>query len=655
MNKLAKLGLLASTSYVVWSYGTLAQQIPSFPNATTPFTGAEQTYLVQGGASKNMTLNQLATWAGPTTANITTLRASCTSVTSCPSGDPIYASGVVRLTDGVANAPPLAFMPGSGICAVDNGASCVNSANSGHWVGQFINSSADAREFGAAFTGSGDQTIALQAAFSWVASSSSSLLLPCGTALFSSTIAVPDASYYSIVSPGQCSVLEYNGVSTTSDLIQFGTISTTDGKNNAGITLDGWRITSTTQMTSGAAIHLRHVIWSKVDPIIDAQYGNGKFYNGIWFDECDYDSVPFVQMAGASNAIVLVNGSLPSESWFPAYTNEIRFGAGKISAANPQVGSGTAPAYGVLIGGGVGGLSFTDTAILGNTIGLQIDNSITGTSNQSVTLGRTANVDASVSHNIVLNDTASPTVWAGGTKVFVDAGWIASAGTFEGGSTANCVNVVHWASGEVNLSGTTIAGCSNYGVYDQDATALVRIGASENLYNNTTGDVASAVTSPKIAIAAGAQLAGSAPLDANTIGSTEPIYAGPFAWTPTISFAGASSGITYSRQNGEYQMDGMLITADYAVVMTAVGSSSGAARLNGLPIGIGVPGYGGGGSPRYVTGFTGLTGTLVLNLESSGVSDAIIYQTSSTGLSNLTNSAFTNSSSLYGELSWFRP
>lgn len=135
MNKLAKLGLLASTSYVVWSYGALAQQIPSFPNATTPFTGAEQTYLVQGGASKNMTLNQLATWAGPTTLNTTTLRNSCTSATNCPSGDPIYASGVVRLTDGVANAPAQRYLVDiNSVCSADDGGKCIASANSGFFL-----------------------------------------------------------------------------------------------------------------------------------------------------------------------------------------------------------------------------------------------------------------------------------------------------------------------------------------------------------------------------------------------------------------------------------------------------------------------------------------------------------------------------------------
>lgn len=189
MNKLAKLGLLASTSYVVWSYGALAQQIPSFPNATVPFSGTEQTYLVQGGASKNMTLNQLATWAGPTTVNTTSLRNACTTSLLCPSGHPIYASGVLRLTDGVAGAPPLPMAVGSGVCAIDDGAVCVDSADGNQWDGQFYGP-ADVREWGCIGNGSTDVTVCLQTA----RNAGIPLLIPNQQFLISSTLTSPSTA-----------------------------------------------------------------------------------------------------------------------------------------------------------------------------------------------------------------------------------------------------------------------------------------------------------------------------------------------------------------------------------------------------------------------------------------------------------------------------
>jgi len=54
-------------------------------------------------------------------------------------------------------------------------------------------------------------------------------------------------------------------------------------------------------------------------------------------------------------------------------------------------------------------------------------------------------------------------------------------------------------------------------------------------------------------------------------------------WTPTISFGGASDGITYSFQQGSYTKVGRLVTATCVVNLSAKGSSSGNANIGGLP------------------------------------------------------------------------
>lgn len=218
MNKLAKLGLLAGTSYVIWSYGALAQQIPSFPSATTPFSGGEQTYLVQGGASKNMTLNQLATWAGPTTISTTTLRAACTSATSCPSGDPVYPNGVERLSYSgtFGDAPPIVVTPDvSGVCSSDDSGYCISSANSGFWLATTLGGQMDFREWGVNVSAA-DNSAAFQTALQTALAHNFKLVEAPGTFNFTNSVSgtIPGGQSFTIMGAGQdVTVLKYTGSS----------------------------------------------------------------------------------------------------------------------------------------------------------------------------------------------------------------------------------------------------------------------------------------------------------------------------------------------------------------------------------------------------------------------------------------------------------
>jgi hypothetical protein len=55
-------------------------------------------------------------------------------------------------------------------------------------------------------------------------------------------------------------------------------------------------------------------------------------------------------------------------------------------------------------------------------------------------------------------------------------------------------------------------------------------------------------------------------------------------FSPGISFGGASTGLTYTTQVGRYTVHGRLVTATAYVVINDNGSSTGAAKLTGLPI-----------------------------------------------------------------------
>lgn len=149
---------------------------PPLPYVFVPGTTADANQV-------NANFNAVTTCAGAgsiTVANLAALRAACTSTTGCPAGHPVFLNGAIRLTDGVAGAPPLYFSVGSGACSTDDGASCVNSANGNQWDGVFPTSGADVRQWGAVGDGSTNALAAFQAAATAVSQFGGTLIIPAG-------------------------------------------------------------------------------------------------------------------------------------------------------------------------------------------------------------------------------------------------------------------------------------------------------------------------------------------------------------------------------------------------------------------------------------------------------------------------------------------
>lgn len=159
---------------------------PPLPYVFVPGTTADANQV-------NANFNAVTTCAGAgsiTVANLTALRAACTSTTGCPAGHLVFLNGVIRLTDGVAGAPPLYFSVGSGACSTDDGASCVNSSNGASWIGQF-SGPADVREWSANCNNTADAGPQINAALS---SGIKSIFIPAVVcASLSQTIIVPDS------------------------------------------------------------------------------------------------------------------------------------------------------------------------------------------------------------------------------------------------------------------------------------------------------------------------------------------------------------------------------------------------------------------------------------------------------------------------------
>jgi len=119
------------------------------------------------------------------------------------------------------------------------------------------------------------------------------------------------------------------------------------------------------------------------------------------------------------------------------------------------------------------------------------------------------------------------------------------------------------------------------------------------------------------------------------------------AWTPALTFAGASTGITYGATTlGRYTKIGNLVTATGMLVLTNKGSASGPAQITGLPFTAANDQIYGSATVGYAAGFSSVSGA-VLALVLPNLSKIGLYQSGNGAASGLTNAHFSNSSALY--------
>jgi hypothetical protein len=57
----------------------------------------------------------------------------------------------------------------------------------------------------------------------------------------------------------------------------------------------------------------------------------------------------------------------------------------------------------------------------------------------------------------------------------------------------------------------------------------------------------------------------------------------PLSWTPVLNFGNASVGMTYATQQGTYWLNGKLINVCFNIALSAKGSSTGPATIEGFP------------------------------------------------------------------------
>ena len=94
------------------------------------------------------------------------------------------------------------------------------------------------------------------------------------------------------------------------------------------------------------------------------------------------------------------------------------------------------------------------------------------------------------------------------------------------------------------------------------------------------------------------------------------------SWTPVVAFGGGTSGITYGTQFGRYVKIGELVMLQCTISMSSKGSSTGAARIQGMPFNQGGTGFHCTGMQMF--NFTGGTEYVVAQTAGSSNEVAVI-------------------------------
>ncbi len=118
-------------------------------------------------------------------------------------------------------------------------------------------------------------------------------------------------------------------------------------------------------------------------------------------------------------------------------------------------------------------------------------------------------------------------------------------------------------------------------------------------------------------------------------------------WTPTLLFGGASTGVTYSGATvGRYTKIGRTVIAFGQLTLTSKGSSSGGAQIGGLPFTALNDTVPQASAVGLAVNFSGVTGAVVASV-TPNTSRITLYQTANGAGTALTNSQFTNTSSVH--------
>lgn len=194
--------------------------------------------------------------------------------------------------------------------------------------------------------------------------------------------------------------------------------------------------------------------------------------------------------------------------------------------------------------------------------------------------------------------------------------------------------------GTVNATGLYING--TLVTTSSAGSGTVNVGVSGQIayYNANSNTVAGISTLPSLITVATASAADNSGLPASTQFVNTNAFTTKVTWTPTLAFGGASVGIIYSIQTGNYIKIGKYIIAEFAIVLTNKGSSSGVATITGLPFSANTTGV------AILSSYAGMT--VSAETIQGGVNGTVISltQPGTSSSSPLTEANFNNNTTL---------
>lgn len=269
------------------------------------------------------------------------------------------------------------------------------------------------RDYGAVGDGVTDDTAAINNAFTALSTSERTLYFPAGTYLVS-TIVIPDVgsgaeNQTRIFGDGGKSIIRQATASKALNILEIGTSPLTVNKFTADIIIDGLAFECQSAKTAGAAIY-----GYRPDRLIlnNIFMLDGKMWDGIELNGVDNVII---------NRVVMVS----------VLRDGIRASAANTSASpgaelviGPDVDINTPTRYGVLIGGGMGGVYMSGYVQSAGSTGFVCDKSISGVTNRELTFTPHCALDICTTYNLLID--------ASSCEVCQITG-----GTYNGGATAS--------------------------------------------------------------------------------------------------------------------------------------------------------------------------------------------------------------------------
>jgi hypothetical protein len=117
-------------------------------------------------------------------------------------------------------------------------------------------------------------------------------------------------------------------------------------------------------------------------------------------------------------------------------------------------------------------------------------------------------------------------------------------------------------------------------------------------------------------------------------------------WTPALKFGGATTGITYSIQTGNWTRVGDLYLLKCDIALTSKGSATGVATITGVPV---APATGQSGAVNllYYYNLTGMSArSMVARIDAGAALITIAWNSADSGPVDVTDAAFVNDTRL---------